>query len=99
MKFKNTLCYHHSNQGIFQRALEREYELKLNAEEARQQARERSEVGNGHFNMSEAYRSVPVFEDNGVDMFFELMSRKVANIGHSLSDHCCLCRHLRERLA
>ena len=42
----------------------------MNAEEARRQAREGSEAGTVHFNMSEAYRSVPVFEDQEVDMGF-----------------------------
>ena len=43
--------------------LERDQGLKLNAEVARRQARKSSEAGNGHFNMAEAYRSVPVFEN------------------------------------
>ena len=55
--------------------LEREHELKLNAEQARQQAREGSEAGNGHFNMSQAIRSVPVFQDHKVDMFFQVFEQ------------------------
>ena len=71
-----------------------EHELKLNAEEARRQARV-SEAGNGHFNMSEAYRSVPVFEDQEVDMFFPLFEWVAKQLNWPQSK----CRGLRERLA